>query len=90
MQENVVKECEELFGTSDRAPTIADLGQMKYLDACIKESLRLYPPVHFIMRTFEEPLKLSKFKYNDSYFHFLIIMIKIEAIYSYIHKNYNI
>lgn len=63
LKEKVVKECEQIFGTSDRAPTMTDLGQMIYLNACIKESLRLYPPVHFIMRTFEKPMKLSKFNH---------------------------
>ncbi|XP_052737859.1 cytochrome P450 4C1 [Bicyclus anynana] len=49
-QEKVVKECNDIFGSSDRSATMADLAQMKYLECCIKESLRLFPPLPVITR----------------------------------------
>jgi cytochrome P450 len=35
---------------ADEAPTYKKLGQLNYLDQVIKESLRLYPPIHAGMR----------------------------------------
>jgi cytochrome P450 len=33
-----------------RAPTVADLPQLRYVDWIVKETLRLYPPIHGIAR----------------------------------------
>ncbi len=37
-----------------RAPTLEDLPQLVYVDAVIKESMRLYPPVWVVARSLEE------------------------------------
>ncbi len=44
MQARVHAEIVSVLG--QREPTIADVGQLVYLDQVIKETLRLYPPIH--------------------------------------------
>uniref|UniRef100_UPI003B75B4C6 cytochrome P450 4C1-like n=1 Tax=Pectinophora gossypiella TaxID=13191 RepID=UPI003B75B4C6 len=62
VQEKAVGECNQIFGDSDRPATMHDLGQMKYLECIIKETMRLYPPVHFIMRKFNHPVKFKNYE----------------------------
>ncbi|XP_063375636.1 cytochrome P450 4C1-like [Cydia amplana] len=63
IQNKAVAEIKELFGDSDRAITMEDINKLPYLDRCIKESLRIYPPVHFISRQLTEDVRLSN-KYD--------------------------
>lgn len=70
LKEKVVAELRDIFGNSDRMATIEDLNKMKYLDCCIKEALRLYPPVHFISRRLTETDVLSKFYLINQVFFF--------------------
>ncbi|KAL0851084.1 hypothetical protein ABMA28_006959 [Loxostege sticticalis] len=60
-QEKIVTELYDIFGDSKRPVSVEDLPKMKYLECCIKESLRLYPPVHFISRTISETVVLSNY-----------------------------
>lgn len=47
-------------GDDDRPVTVKDLGEMKYLERVVKESLRLYPSVPFIMRTLMEDIEVGE------------------------------
>ncbi|KAG7310586.1 hypothetical protein JYU34_003379 [Plutella xylostella] len=61
IQKKVTAELDSIFGSSDRPASMADLARMRYLDCCLKESLRLYPPVPFISREFQESVVLSNY-----------------------------
>lgn len=61
VQDKAFQELEDIFQGEDRPATMKDLGEMKYLERCIKESLRLYPSVPFISRVLNGDLELGKF-----------------------------
>ncbi|XP_047984208.1 cytochrome P450 4V2-like isoform X2 [Leguminivora glycinivorella] len=50
VQKKLHHELDDVFGDSDRALTVEDLPKLKYLEAVIKETLRLYPPVPLTAR----------------------------------------
>ncbi|XP_028036360.1 cytochrome P450 4V2-like [Bombyx mandarina] len=58
IQEKVYKELCEVFGDSERPLVKEDLEKMKYLERVVKESLRLFPPVPFIIRKVLEDITL--------------------------------
>lgn len=60
LQEKVARELEDIFQGEERNITMKDLGEMKYLERVIKESLRLYPSVPFIARLLDEDLEFGK------------------------------
>ncbi|XP_050681337.1 cytochrome P450 4C1-like isoform X4 [Leptidea sinapis] len=61
IQDKIVQELDEIFDGDNRDATLEDLAAMNYLERCIKESLRLYPPVPFIGRDLSEDVKLSNY-----------------------------
>ncbi|PZC83856.1 hypothetical protein B5X24_HaOG200056 [Helicoverpa armigera] len=58
VQEKVYQELQEVFGDSNRPVTADDLTRLKYLDAVIRESLRLYPPGPMLLRRADEDVVL--------------------------------
>ncbi|CAH1639816.1 unnamed protein product [Spodoptera littoralis] len=74
IQDKIIQELDDIFGDEDRPIKMEDLAKMKYLECCIKESLRLYPPVHFISRSLNEDTVLSNYTIPaGSFCHILIL-----------------
>ncbi|KAG4067345.1 hypothetical protein HA402_000336 [Bradysia odoriphaga] len=63
IQQKVVEELHGIFGESDRPATFQDTLEMKYLERCLMETLRLFPPVPLIARQMKEDLKLASGDY---------------------------
>jgi cytochrome P450 len=60
-QIKVQEELDRIFGDDKTRPIKSkDLTEMKYLEACIKEALRLYPSVPFISRSLTSDLVLDE------------------------------
>ncbi|CAH2087254.1 unnamed protein product [Euphydryas editha] len=62
LKERILEECTSILGDSDRSPNTSELGEMKYLEAVIKEILRIYPSVPFIGREITEDFMLGDIK----------------------------
>ncbi|KAA0185391.1 Cytochrome P450 CYP4V33 [Hyalella azteca] len=55
IQTRVVQELHEVLGEGDVTITSAALRGMTFLEACIKEALRLFPPFPFLSRRLHQP-----------------------------------
>jgi hypothetical protein len=51
------------LGDSDRDCTAEDLIELRYLEQCIKEALRIYPPVPFFTRKVRKDFTCCKSKF---------------------------
>lgn len=58
IQQKVVAELDTIFKGTDRPCTFQDTLEMKYLERCLMEALRLYPPVPMIARQVKEEVYL--------------------------------
>ncbi|KAH9510182.1 Cytochrome P450 4V2, partial [Bulinus truncatus] len=60
VQAKVHEELDKVFGNDTRDATMEDLKELKYLECCIKEALRLFPSVPVFARSIKEDLCLDK------------------------------
>ncbi|KAL4714471.1 hypothetical protein ACJJTC_017766 [Scirpophaga incertulas] len=58
IQDKVIEELDQIFGDSDRPATFQDTLEMKYLERCLMETLRMYPPVPIIARHLKQDITL--------------------------------
>lgn len=61
IQAKVHDELDSVFGNLDRPVTTEDLRELKYLENCIKESLRIFPSVPFFGRETMEEMVIGNF-----------------------------
>ncbi|XP_026675535.1 cytochrome P450 4C1-like [Ceratina calcarata] len=61
IQDRARIEVQKVMEASNGKLSMSDLQKLPYLEMCIKESLRLYPSVHFISRAPEEDVMLSNY-----------------------------
>ena len=59
VQERVYQELTDVLG-DDEVFSIEQLKNLKYLEACIKEALRIYNPIPFVVRKLNEPTVIGK------------------------------
>ncbi|XP_071439899.1 cytochrome P450 4c3 [Hetaerina americana] len=59
IQDKVVEELNDIFGDDDRKIRMKDLQEMRYLECCIKDALRLYPSVPLIARQLMEDVDIA-------------------------------
>ncbi|XP_026729388.1 cytochrome P450 4C1-like [Trichoplusia ni] len=62
LQERIWKELKSVLGDEDRDVTKNDLPKLVYLEAVLKESLRLYPPVPFVARDVTSDIQIRNYK----------------------------
>ncbi|XP_046449158.1 cytochrome P450 4c3-like isoform X2 [Daphnia pulex] len=59
-QQMVMEEVDQVFGgDAERPCSTQDAAQLKYLECCIKETLRLYPSVPAVMRSLTEDIDIG-------------------------------
>nr|CAD7569215.1 unnamed protein product [Timema californicum] len=61
IQDRVVEELNYVLGDYDRRLVMKDFQNLKYLECCIKEALRLYPSVPFIARQLKQDVKIAHY-----------------------------
>uniref|UniRef100_A0A914N469 Uncharacterized protein n=1 Tax=Meloidogyne incognita TaxID=6306 RepID=A0A914N469_MELIC len=62
IQAKLQQELDEVLGPDlDRDIAFDDFAELKYVDACLKETLRLYPSVPLIARQLTEDVKIKEF-----------------------------
>lgn len=61
IQEKVAQEMEDIFqGDRNCSATMKNLTDMKYLECCIKDALRLYPSVPMMARSINEDVQIGE------------------------------
>ena len=55
----MLQELNDVFGDSDRPCLQSDLAQLKYLENCLKEALRLFPPVPIYERVSQNDVQIG-------------------------------
>lgn len=60
VQEKLYEELNAHFGDSDRDITVQDLKELRYLNNCINESMRVFSPVPLIQRELRKEMEIGE------------------------------
>lgn len=66
VQEEIVRELEDIFAEGDKPITMTDLGRMRALERAIKEALRLYPSVPNVTRAITDEIEIGTVSFLTS------------------------
>ncbi len=53
-------------GDLERPCTTQDVAELKYLECCIKEAMRIYPSIPFVMRNLTEDVEIGTVRQQNS------------------------
>ncbi|XP_053204182.1 cytochrome P450 4V2-like [Panonychus citri] len=59
IQEKLYQEISSVFDDNESVNDIEKVNKCEYLDKCIKESMRLYPPIPKVARQLDEPMEIN-------------------------------
>jgi hypothetical protein len=79
-QENAWTELSGVFDNSERDCTQEDIPNLKYLECCIKETLRMYPSVPAFERTVQEDVQIGNNYFSLFYENSSLIFISQSCI----------
>ncbi|XP_015791413.1 cytochrome P450 4V2 [Tetranychus urticae] len=60
VQEKLYREISSVFHESGQMNDLEKINQCHYLDMCLRESLRLYPPIAYVFRDLDEDASINK------------------------------
>ena len=63
VEQRLQSEVETIF--DGQLPTMKDLPQFPYTEQVVQESMRLYPPVHTLLREAAEPVELAGYHFSE-------------------------
>lgn len=65
MKDEVYSELYDVLGRGDKIMSIDEILKLVYLDQVIKETMRLFPTIPYILRNLQADVKIREYTSND-------------------------